>query len=130
MKILFADDQYDTINLYRWALEGYGHSVRTAIDAYEAIQAVREEEFDIMVIDVEMPGMSGWEAVHHIRRLPFGQNVPIAIYTAYYSAQHLDKAHEAGASTLLTKPMMPNDLNRSLLDMHHAFHQERGSASG
>ena len=128
MRILFTDDQFDTRKLYLWAFELYGHTVRVAANGEEAIEAMKKEEFDIVVMDIEMPGMSGWEAVRQIRQLPFGRSVPIAMYTAYYSMHDVDKAHAVGANTLLTKPMMPEELNRSLEDIYQSYQEASGAA--
>jgi len=110
MKILFADDTADTRFLYQLGLKIAGHEVHLAGDGLEAIQAVREQNFDIIVMDLDMPGMSGWEAIHVIRQMEKGCDVPIVILSAYYSTKYADRVQLEKVSMVLSKPIMPEQL--------------------
>ena len=70
MRILFVDDAPDTRCLFDMAFKIEGHSTRLAADGAEAVQAVEEELFDAIVMDIEMPRMNGWVATDHIRHIP------------------------------------------------------------
>ena len=124
MRILFTDDQIDTLKLYELALTLRGHSVCTCMDAPGALAAVKAEQFDVIVCDGEMPGMSGWEAVRRIRDLPYGADVPIVIYTAYHTQRDLSIAHAVGANELFTKPIMPDEMNQRLEGIYAARRDE------
>ncbi|HEX8834750.1 MAG TPA: response regulator, partial [Abditibacteriaceae bacterium] len=82
MKLLFVDDMRDTRDFFRFAFELENVEVRLASNGSEAVEFVRKEKFDAIVMDVEMPEMNGWDAVRHIRALDQGKSVPILMYTA------------------------------------------------
>ena len=96
--------------MFKLAFGLRGHQTRTAINGLEAVQAVREEPFDAIVMDVEMPQLNGWDAVRQIRGLPNGDNVPIIMFTAYGNMADDGRAREVGADALLQKPLLPQDL--------------------
>ena len=110
MRILFVDDMPDTRDVFRLAFGIQGHDTRVAGSGHDAVAAVREENFDVIVMDVEMPGMNGWEAVRQIRLLEAGKGVPIVMFTAYSSKEDQLKAREVGADDVLQKPMLPQEL--------------------
>ena len=110
MRILFVDDLPDTRQVFRLAFGRQGHSTQLASNGLEAVQAVQDECFDAIVMDVEMPGMNGWEAVRRIRTLDNGRKVPIVMFTAYGDSEDRHRAREAGADSLLNKPLTPQEL--------------------
>jgi two-component system copper resistance phosphate regulon response regulator CusR len=114
MRILFVDDMPDTRDVFRLAFGIQGHDTRVAGSGQDAVAAVREEDFDVIVMDVEMPGMNGWEAVRQIRLLEGGKGVPIVMFTAYSSKEDQLKAREVGANDVLQKPMLPQELIANL----------------
>ena len=114
MRILFVDDLPDTRDVFRLAFGIQGHSTRLAANGREAVEAVKEENFDAIIMDVEMPEMNGFDAVRHIRDLETGGesggHVPIIMFTAYGDNEASQKAGEAGADLLLHKPILPQEL--------------------
>lgn len=110
MRILFVDDLPDTRDVFRLAFGIQGHTTRLAANGREAVDAVREERFDAVIIDVEMPEMNGFDAVKSIRQLDNGNQVPIIMFTAYGDNEAQHKASEAGADLLLHKPILPQEL--------------------
>ena len=110
MRILFVDDLPDTRDVFRLAFGIQGHTTRLAANGREAVEAVREEAFDAVIIDVEMPEMNGFDAVRLIRQLEHGKNVTIIMFTAYGDNEAQHKATEAGADLLLHKPILPQEL--------------------
>ena len=110
MKILFVDDASDTRFLFFVAFKIEGHSTRLAADGIEAVEAVEEEPFDAIIMDIEMPRMNGWDATYRIRQTPNGRTVPIVMFTGYNDAGDRRRALEAGANDLLHKPLLPQDL--------------------
>ena len=120
MHILFVDDMPDTCEIFRLAFGLQGHTVRLASNGEEAVDAVREEQFDAIVTDVEMPAMNGWEAVKKIRTLPNGTAVPIIMFTAYgRNEEDRMKALDVGADDLLQKPILPQELLKHIQRLVH-----------
>jgi len=110
LKLLFVDDMRDTRDFFRFAFELENVEVRLASNGAEAVELVRRESFDAIVMDVEMPEMNGWDAVRHIRELDNGQGIPILMYTAVGDSETRRKAGEVGANTVLFKPLLPREI--------------------
>jgi DNA-binding response OmpR family regulator len=110
MKVLFVDDTRDTRDFFRFALEMENVEVRLASNGREAIDMVNREPFDAIIMDVEMPGMSGWDATRLIRTLGNGSRVPIVMYTAYSDGPMRQKATDVGANAILFKPLLPREI--------------------
>ena len=110
MHILFVDDLPDTRDVFRLAFGIQGHQTRLACNGREAVEAVREQLFDAVIMDVEMPEMNGFDAVSHIRQLEHGAKVPIIMFTAYGDNEAHEKSTAAGADLLLHKPILPQEL--------------------
>lgn len=110
MKLLFVDDMRDTRDFFRFAFELENVEVRLASNGAEAVDLVGKERFDAIIMDVEMPGMNGWDAVRAIRSLDQGSKVPILMYTAYGDSETRHRATEAGADSVLFKPLLPREI--------------------
>lgn len=110
MHILFVDDLPDTCEVFKLAFRLDGHTTRIAHNGIEAVDATQEENFDAIIMDVEMPQLNGWDAVQRIRLLPNGTQVPIIMFTAYGTQADRDRALEVGADDLMQKPVLPNEL--------------------
>ena len=119
MRILFVDDLPDTRDVFRLAFGIQGHSTRLASNGREAVEAVKEEAFDAIIMDVEMPEMNGFDAVRHIRDLEAGAHVPIIMFTAYGDQETSNKAGEVGADLLLHKPILPQELLSKIEGLSH-----------
>ena len=88
-------------------LESRGYRVSMATDGPSGIAAVGEVEPDVVLMDIQMPGMDGLEA---IRRIRTGSDVPIVALTALAMPRDRERCLEAGASRYLSKPIKWNDL--------------------
>jgi two-component system alkaline phosphatase synthesis response regulator PhoP len=110
VKLLFVDDIRDTRDFFRFAFELEKVEVRLASNGSEAVKMVADEEFDAIVMDVEMPEMNGWDAVRAIRALPNAQKVPILMYTAAMDNGIRARAQEVGADVVLFKPLLPREI--------------------
>ena len=120
MKILFVDDSLDTREIYRKYLTLHDHAVHVAENGVEAVAAVEAESFDVIVLDMAMPVMSGWEALDQIRLLPQGRDVPVIFFTAYFKRHIEERAIAAGANMVLSKPMMPAELLEAIEGLQKA----------
>ncbi|MDF2440973.1 MAG: hypothetical protein JWN98_1957 [Abditibacteriota bacterium] len=110
MHILMADDTPDTLLMYCLAFTLAGHEVQLAHDGAEALAMVATRNYDVILVDIEMPCMNGWEVSAAIRQLPQHQHVPIVLFTSYYDADHEHRSLKVGADRVVEKPVMPSVL--------------------
>ena len=118
--ILVVDDNPDKLGLLEAALRLAGYNVRTAVDGEEALAAIDAYQPDLVITDVMMPNMSGYELAERIRANPQTRFIPVILQTAAgYRVEDIRRASEAGALGFITDP---TDLNlllaraRTLLD--------------
>ena len=109
-RILFVDDNSDARALYAVCLEYAGFACTTAQDGREAIERIRERRPALILMDVSMPVMDGWEATRRIKANPQTRDIPLYMLTAHVFAEHRQLAVEVGADGFLTKPMSPDAL--------------------
>lgn len=109
--ILAVDDQRSIRELVKFVLEAEGHSVTLAEDGVPAMEVARGGTFDLIISDVNMPGMSGINMVAKIRRLDQYQDTPILMLTTETSDYKKQKAKTTGANGWLTKPFDPPRLS-------------------
>jgi DNA-binding response OmpR family regulator len=107
MKILIADDDSDLLGLIGFTLTQAGYLVVKATDGPTAIRAHEAEQPDIIVLDINMPGASGFQVCEAVRQK---SRVPIMMLTARGEEEDLVKALELGADDYLTKPFSPRTL--------------------
>ncbi len=100
-KVLVADDDEDIRDLVRVLLERDGHEVRGAADGAEALRLLYAERPDVLLLDVDMPGLDGWTVLGRVREL---SDVPVLMLTA--KSSELDKVRglRAGADDYVVKP--------------------------
>ncbi len=106
-KILVVDDEARLVNLVRGYLEQEGYEVRTASDGRQALFVAREEKPDLIVLDLMMPEMDGWEFMRRHRQ---ENNTPIIMLTARVDDVDKIAGLEMGADDYLTKPFSPREL--------------------
>jgi CheY-like chemotaxis protein len=108
--ILIADDDDDVLELVRLSLRPGGYRLIVAHDGDEALQAARRHSPALAVLDVTMPGMTGYEVVEAIRADPAIGDTPVFLLTA--RAQQADVEHglAIGADEYISKPFKPRDL--------------------
>jgi two-component system, sensor histidine kinase and response regulator len=111
-KILVADDVEINREIVRIILEKGGHRVAEACDGWEALEAYRNGEFDIIFMDMQMPVMDGYQSMAAIRVLEgqTGRRTPIVAMTAYALKGDRDKCIASGADDYLAKPARPAEV--------------------
>ena len=102
--ILVIDDSEDTTEMLRQLLEMNGARVRTASSGAEALRAVTQDDFDVIISDVSMPEMDGFEFLRQLRTLPAHKDVPVLALTGFGRPEDIERAREAGFFSHLTKP--------------------------
>lgn len=110
--VLAVDDEPDALSLIRRVLEECDARVLTAKTASEALDLLRREHPDVLLSDIGMPGMDGYELIRRVRALApeAGGDVPAAALTAFARSEDRTRAALAGYQTHLTKPVQPNEL--------------------
>jgi two-component system, cell cycle response regulator DivK len=107
LSILIVDDVEDTRELYERFMRFQGARVKTAGDGIEALQSVSFERPDVIVLDLAMPRMTGWEAIANLRANPRTRRIPIIALSGQNAR---DEALAAGADSYLEKPCLPSAL--------------------
>src|SRR5690606_14536668 len=84
-------------------LESAGFQVELAADAEQALQITRTQRFDLFIVDVEMPGLNGFELVERFRSDPTTHTIPAILVTSLASPEHRQRGEQAGARAYITK---------------------------
>lgn len=121
-RILIVDDHEDNVALLRIVLESQGYRILCAADGLQALEIVRREHPDLLLLDVMMPHMSGYEVVEHVRADPSLAYIPIMLITAKQDLSDKVKGLDVGADDFLPKPVQSSELIakvRALLRLKH-----------
>ncbi|MFO7892417.1 MAG: response regulator [Longimicrobiales bacterium] len=108
--ILIIDDDPDSVSILETFLEARGHAAHGAADGEAGLAAVDELEPDVVILDVMMPGMDGWEVARRIRRQPRHADLRILMLTARDSQEARREGEAAGADAYMVKPVGLEDL--------------------
>ena len=103
--VLIVDDNEQNLELVQAYLEDLGCQIRTARDGAEAIKLVEAEQPDVILLDVMMPRMSGFQACSRLKANPATKDIPIVMVTALNEVGDVERAVESGADDFLTKPV-------------------------
>ena len=109
-RILVVEDERDIAALVAYHLTKEGYRVRTTEGGQEALEAVSAEKPDLMVLDLMLPGFSGYEVLQELRRRPEMADVPVVVLTARRDEADRVKGLELGADDYVTKPFSPREL--------------------
>lgn len=109
-RILAVDDEKHIVRLIQVNLERQGYEVLTAFDGKEALQKVEEERPDLVVLDVMMPYMDGFEVLQNLKRNPDTRDIPVIMLTAKAQDADVFKGWQSGVDMYLTKPFNPMEL--------------------
>lgn len=124
-RILVAEDHLDSRDALRALLEAFGYSVVIATNGQEAVDLALAEEPDLILMDIMMPVLDGFEATRHLRRQPPTSHIPIIAVTAMEGAQEL--ALHAGADDYVRKPI---DIRTLLKKVDALLTRDHGAAGG
>ena len=110
MQILFVDDREDMLNLFEVSFSLTGHQVKTARSGKEALAWMQRQPFDVVVLDMAMPGMDGLETLEKIRQLEHSRTVPVVVFSGQSTHNYLHPAFQLGADRWVSKPQSPQQL--------------------
>jgi CheY-like chemotaxis protein len=108
--ILVVDDNLDSTMILRSVLESEGFSVRVANSGLDALAALAQEVPDLVLLDVMMPEMSGFEVLEQIRSAPATASVPVIMVTAKMQDEDVMTGYQHGADYYITKPCTAKQL--------------------
>ena len=128
--ILLVEDFVDARDMYREYLEFSGFTVETACDGHEAIAKAREHKPDLILMDLSLPGLDGWEATKRLRADPATAQVMIVALSAHALAADWERAREAGCDGFIAKPCLPHDLVEEMAGYLRAARTAGPSANG
>ncbi len=109
-KILVCDDERHIVRLIQVNLERQGYEVVTAFDGKEGLEKIRSEKPNLVVLDVMMPYMDGFEVLKNLRRESETENLPVIMLTAKAQDKDVFEGYHYGADMYLTKPFNPMEL--------------------
>jgi two-component system, OmpR family, alkaline phosphatase synthesis response regulator PhoP len=123
-QILAVDDQPNVLRAIEVSLEKAGYEVSTAVDGVEALAKIRSGPPDMVVLDVMMPRMDGFEVLRELQADPNTRDIPVVMLTAKDQDEDIFQGWQRGAEMYLTKPFSPNQLLVMVRRIFQAREQE------
>lgn len=118
LRILIADDNADAANTLATYLRLSGHRPVVAFDGNEALQLAAEERPDVMLVDLTMPTLNGYDVARNIRAQPWGSSVRLVAVSGWFSQEDIDRASNAGFDAHMSKPIDMDKLPGVLQTAH------------
>lgn len=122
-KILVVDDYDDVREMYAEYLEHMGYEVQTARNGQEALDAARESPPDVILMDLSLPVLSGWDATQRLKTDAATRDIPVMALTGHVFAPSAERAREAGCDAFIAKPALPDQVAEQI----EALLQKTGS---
>jgi phosphoserine phosphatase RsbU/P len=108
--ILIVDDNLENIQVLGGLIKSEGYNVEFALDGYGALDWIKKKKFDIILLDINMPGMDGYEVCSHIKNDPDNKEIPVIFLTANTGSESLIRGFETGGIDYITKPFIKSEL--------------------
>jgi len=122
-RVLVVDDYDDAREMYAEYLEFIGYEVQTARDGHEALQHARDYQPDVILMDLSLPVLSGWDATRQLKQDERTRDIPVMALTGHVLGTHSQKAMEVGCDAFVPKPALPD----KVADQIRALLQKTGS---
>jgi two-component system cell cycle response regulator DivK len=103
--ILIVEDEPFTVELLTRALEQAGHKVSSAANGVDGVAKVKKARPDLVIMDMSMPKMNGWEATRLLKGDAATRDIPVLALTSAVTAEDRDEAYTAGCDAYVTKPV-------------------------
>jgi two-component system, cell cycle response regulator DivK len=113
-KILIIEDNEQNLYLLTFILEKHDYEVFQALNGLDGIEIVKKTNLDLILLDIQLPEMDGYEVARELRKIPESKIIPIIAITSYAMAGDREKALEAGCTGYLTKPINPDTFISSI----------------
>lgn len=109
-RVLVVDDEPDVLLLCRLNLEQHGHEVLEALNGKAALEIARERLPDVVVLDLMLPGIDGYDVLETLRAHPDTAAVRVLVLTAKSLRADRERSRDLGAAAFMTKPFLPDEL--------------------
>ncbi len=116
-RILIVEDSAVIRRLIEVCLRAADLEIITRDDGKSGLSAVSSEVPDLVVLDIGLPGMDGWEVLDRIRNDNSTESIPVVVLTAHAEEESRRRANEGGADAFVTKPFQPNDFRSTVLSL-------------
>jgi two-component system cell cycle response regulator DivK len=124
-KILIVEDNPQNMRLIEMALSAESYTLLGTTNGEEALEVAKKERPDLIIMDIQLPKMSGLEVTRKLREIPEFSQTPIIAITAYAMKGDKDKALDAGCNAYLSKPIRARDLPGVIAKMLLQRQEER-----
>ncbi len=111
-KILLIEDEPSNSRLMEVTLRPLGYETMVRSDGFAGLEAAQDEAIELIVLDLALPKLDGWQVLQRLRADPNTMAIPILVLTAHVGDENLMKAADAGADVFMTKPFQPDDLRQ------------------
>jgi CheY-like chemotaxis protein len=108
--ILVVDDSEDNRTIFRMCLEDAGYRLDEAVDGLDALAHIERERPALVIMDLSMPVLDGWETTRRIKQNPETRAIRVLVISGHGEGDSVARAKEAGADDVAMKPCMPGDL--------------------
>lgn len=109
-RILVVDDEPDVVTMIERMLQSEGFEVLQAYDGISALDVAEREKPDVILLDIMMPMMSGYEVCEQLKANPQTQHIPVLCFSSAHTQDAWTKSQRVGAATLLSKPFSEAEL--------------------
>ena len=123
-KILIAEDDQDIRELIVLTLQFHGFDVKSAEDGAMAVELAPTDDFDLILMDVRMPRMTGYEACVEMKKIDSIKDIPVVFLSAKGQDTEIEAGLELGAYEYILKPFAPDDLTRRIGEILNQFNIE------
>ncbi len=114
IRVLHADDDHSTLDAMRLNLHRLGYDIHSVDSGTAALQRAQAEEFDVVLLDIGMPGLSGIDLLRQLRRTD--SDLPVIMLTGMSGNDELFDSVNSGCNGFLEKPCSPDDVDKLIRD--------------
>lgn len=111
-KILLIEDEPSNSRLMEVTLRPLGYETLIRADGSSGLEAAHDESIELIVLDIALPKLDGWQVLDRLRNDPDTMAIPVLVLTAHVGDENLMKAADGGADVFMTKPFQPDDLRQ------------------
>lgn len=120
-KILVIEDEKDILELVEISLQLGGFEVAKAIDGLEGLEKAISEKPDLILLDIKLPKLSGYDVCKKLKEIPITKDIPVVFLTARGQDHEIRAGFESGGDDYIVKPFAPDELPRKVREILNRF---------